>query len=180
MQDQHAPGDPTRCTSGFLNLHRFSCFHLLRLGDEEDVPLPARRFGLRDGGANLVEGECTRSRGRETLRHDFFPVWKEELHPSGPDEQPFSLVLTSIFDLMECVGWNNQGVTGGHFHPLISNEHGDCSRKLHHDLFSVVIVEGIGRSWFLTLADNTDLGCPPTRSGKAASQHSRGPTSWDA
>ena len=35
------------------------------LGYEEDLPLPARCFCLRDGGANLVEGEGTRSRGHE-------------------------------------------------------------------------------------------------------------------
>src|SRR5260370_15617705 len=93
------------------------------------------------------------------LRHDFFPVWTEKLNPFGSDEQPFSLVLTSIFDLIECLGWNNQCVTGRNFQPLISNEHGHCSRKLHHDLFSVLIVEGMGRSWLLTLADNTDFGC---------------------
>src|SRR5258708_33002218 len=34
------------------------------------------------------------------LRHDFFPVWKEELHARGADEQPFSVVQTSIFELM--------------------------------------------------------------------------------
>src|SRR5260370_32320064 len=40
------------------------------LGYEEDLPLPARCFGLRDGGANLVEGEWTHSRGPEnTLTH---------------------------------------------------------------------------------------------------------------
>src|SRR5260221_12042171 len=45
------------------------------LGYEEDLPLPARGFCLRDGGANLVEGEGTRSRGHENAlahqRDDF-------------------------------------------------------------------------------------------------------------
>src|ERR1700726_990896 len=35
------------------------------LGYEKDLPLLARCFSLRDGGTNLVEGECTRSRGHE-------------------------------------------------------------------------------------------------------------------
>src|ERR1700730_4514429 len=35
------------------------------LGYEEDFPLPARCFCLRDGSANLVEGEWTDSRGNE-------------------------------------------------------------------------------------------------------------------
>ena len=39
--------------------------HVVLLGHEEDFPLPARCFGLRDGSVNLVEGERTDSRGRE-------------------------------------------------------------------------------------------------------------------
>src|SRR5258706_15455573 len=35
------------------------------LGYEEDLPLPARCFCLRDGGANLVEREGAHSRGHE-------------------------------------------------------------------------------------------------------------------
>jgi hypothetical protein len=40
-------------------------FHLVLLGYEEYFPLPARCFCLPDGGANLVEGEWTRSRGHQ-------------------------------------------------------------------------------------------------------------------
>jgi hypothetical protein len=32
---------------------------------EEDLPFPTRRFCLREGGADLVEGEWKRSRGHE-------------------------------------------------------------------------------------------------------------------
>src|SRR5258708_19856276 len=85
----------------------------------------------------------------------------------------------SIFDLMECVAWKNQGFTGGYLQPLVPNESGDCSRQQHDDLFMFVIVQGKSRSLFLTLADNRDLGCPQTRSGEATTEHAKESTSGD-
>src|SRR5260221_467912 len=104
----------------------------------------------------------------------------QDWHPERiAEEKGVRLLLTRIFDLMEGVAWHNQGVTGGHLHPLVPNESGDGSRQLHDDLFMFVIVQGKSRSWFLTLADNRDLGCSPTRSGEATSEHSREPTRCD-